>query len=839
MKTNYCLLILFLCSIAMYSQPNPNTYFPQTPTYGTHSPTAPHQLVTNDPSMTPKLTACGDPGEYKVGHNNDFQVQVSPDGVTYTDLFEYNTFVNSNSGSLSGVERSSFVSFDYTGVAYVKIKCMQYADVTGKVLIRPLSKNIVPTITANEIIIRLTQPATSVTNGMDYSNKLSVEINGHRYGNLQIFANKPYTALAPSSPTIVYEAGVNIYNTALNDISGKKIIIKAGAILTVPYTGSTNSDANNGKIVAHNGDDIYIEGGGILNGGIFVENVDGLNIRGRGIIDLTNYPKQYTSDNPNPYAYVQGVTIRKSKNINIDGITINDSQQLCFELTDSDHITLNNLKMFSRVVWGDGFHMRGTSNVTINDCYNRTSDDCIAIYASRHVSYDTNYLNRDAYEIKVFNSLLYADRAHPITIGWHGNQVIDNGTNIYNLLFDNIDILEHDENWVQPNGTVHSEYEGAIGIHCSDENKCDNFLFKNINVEDFTSGCLLTVKVMPAGVGDAATSGKSISNVRFENLLYNGTGEHKSFIQGINCDRPVDGVHFENLKINNTLISKLSDYQVGGQQMFETNDYAYNITFQEANNYEEDFTNSINGPFTIRNVSTNYYLQHTGTYVNSINSVSTNSNMVWYLEKIGGHYRIKTSNSATAPTMTNSFIQTLPAALCQGKYITTEVNNTQLTNQEWKIVGDNTSGYTINNAYTRGYLSYLTGITGTNTVSWSKKTDVNNVVLTSQRWRISPYVGSLSKAASTEKTAKKTGNIDKNISVFPNPTKDFLNIQQLQTIKNANFRIVDLKGITILIEQLNSRDSKIYVGDLTDGVYVVIIEKEGVVLYSDKFIKTH
>ena len=870
-KFSFALLCL---ALGLQAQNQLNVYSP--------TPDAPYPsgMVKLNPSVIPptgkwETGNCGALGTYAVGQNNDFTVQVKkadqPDSQ-YVNLFEYNTFVNSGQGTLMGVTRSSFVTFDYLGDVVVRITCNQFASLSAsQVVIRPQSRGIPVDISGNVITIPLHNSAAD-----GYSDKLSVELNGNRYSNLQIFANKIYEPLAPV-PTfnVTYEAAnngtaLNDYSVSLNNVS-KKIIIKQGAIVKVPYTGPKYTDAN-GKINMLTGDEIYFEGGAVLNGGIIAKNVQDIRIYGRGIIDLTNYPKQYDHDNPNEYAYTQPITLRWCKNVTLDGLIINDSQQLCVEMTDCggtssdlvDNMKINNLKMFSRALWGDGFHMRGTSNVLINDCYNRTSDDAISIYASRHQGWDScnpsvypdplyppvcggcpaypasipcdplstaPYLNRDALNISVTNTLLYADNAHAIEIGWHGNQLYNNGLNIYNLRFTNINILEHDQNWVQQNGYIHTEYDGAIGINCSDDNKCGNFLFKDVYVEDFTNGSLMTVRTMPYGYGDAIRSGKTIQDVRFENLYYTGTGERKSIIQGIDCERFVNGVHFENFNVRTspssayTRVTSLAGYAVGGVSMFDTNSYAYNITFDEANNYGTALTSGTY--YTIRNTSTlNYLKSNSSGYVTSgAGSLPLTADCVWKLVLVGGHYRLHPYGS-DALTLENTFTASNDP-YCQGRYLSKITDDPVKTNQEWKIKGTGTANtYMINNAYTRAYLTAYS-VTGTNTIAFPKNG------LSTQKWLIMPYTGTLPRPA-----APVTTPIREKITVLPNPAKDYLHVDMGQKTA-AMFSLVDLRGSRSVTQKLTDAVTDVYIGDVTDGIYLVVIENAEGVIYSEKFVKTH
>lgn len=90
------------------------------------------------------------------------------------------------------------------------------------------------------------------------------------------------------------------------------------------------------------------------------------------------------------------------------------------------------------------------SDVMIDDVFLRNSDDCIALYTHRW-----NYYG-DCRNVHVLNSTLWADIAHPINIGTHGNT--ETGDEVLeDIVFRNIDILEHDED--------DRDYQGCMTIN--------------------------------------------------------------------------------------------------------------------------------------------------------------------------------------------------------------------------------------------------------------------------------------------------------------------------------------------------------------------------------------
>ncbi|MDT4793883.1 Glycosyl hydrolases family 28 [compost metagenome] len=808
-KIIYFLLLMNFITLNVFSQNQLITYA-----------STPDTLVENNPPLLAPLTGLTGitPANYLVGRNTKYSVRVKETGSsTWKDLFVYSTFVNNTHGTLTKSERSSFVNFDFSGSVTIEITCNTLPDLDGpsSVLIRPLSKNITPLVVDNTITFTLTEPG-----------KFSVELLGDRYSGLHLFANNILNYPVQTGPNIhTYGPGVHQYDLSLNN-QHKKIHIMSGAVLIVRPVSEDYSNYKS-RIKLLDNDEIYIEGGGILKGGVIAEDVSNVKIYGRGIIDLTNHRKQYDEVFSN-YDYIRPITFFRCNNVLVDGVTLNDSQDVNMFLGDNNYVTINNVKVFSRARWGDGIHMKGCMNVDINDCFLRTSDDCISIYASRYTppSWDETYLNRPALNINVQNTSLYADKAHPIEIGWHGNEERNGieGLDIYNLFFNNIDILEHDEIWIDPDGTVREnagDFLGAISINCSDGNKCSNFLFKDIRVEDFSNGRLLSVNVEGGGVGAAMTDGKRVENIRFENLSYNGYGEKPSSIKGLSCDRYVNGVHFENFKVNGTLIEELSDYNISGVNMINTNDFAYNITFQEANN----FSNSLDsGLYTISNLDTNLYLQKNPSlpYANSlaIGSTSFADNQVWEVIKLGtGHYKIK--NNSTEEFLQNSI--DLQSVNCKGRYVQLS-DESSSTFQEWKIVEDGL-GYKINNAYTRAYL-HRSDETNSYLLALPK---INNEPR--QKWKFTPYTPPI-PFVSRLKAANP-----KNINVYPNPLVDYININNL-TIKNATFKLIDFQGRTISTKKIDSENSQIYVGNLANGIYVVMIEDNGQIIYSNKFVKS-
>ena len=85
------------------------------------------------------------------------------------------------------------------------------------------------------------------------------------------------------------------------------------------------------------------------------------------------------------------------------------------------------------------------------------------------------------------NSILWADIAHPINIGGHGNPDDKAGEILENITVRNVDILEHDEDDLL--------YQGCMAVDCGDKNLVRKALFEDIRVENIQEGRLFHINV--------------------------------------------------------------------------------------------------------------------------------------------------------------------------------------------------------------------------------------------------------------------------------------------------------------------------------------------------------
>lgn len=180
-------------------------------------------------------------------------------------------------------------------------------------------------------------------------------------------------------------------------------------------------------------------------------------------------------------------------------------------------MTIRNVKSISYYSWGDGMNVFASNNVLFDGVFCRNSDDCTTVYGTR-LGFVGGCKN-----ITMRNSTLWADVAHPIFIGIHGNtkepEVLEN------LNYINIDILDHKEKQV--------DYQGCLAINGGDNNLIRKVRFENIRIENFREGQIVNLRIF-YNEKYCTAPGRGIEDVLFKNVSYTGENAGLSIIEGYN-----------------------------------------------------------------------------------------------------------------------------------------------------------------------------------------------------------------------------------------------------------------------------------------------------------------
>lgn len=332
--------------------------------------------------------------------------------------------------------------------------------------------------------------------------KLSIEIDGDKLHNLHLFANAIESdPIDPDDPNVIY------FGPGYHEPKD-------------PTQKFYNIPSNK---------TVYIHGSAVVNGKLLCKNVRNVKICGRGIL----------------FQPERGVEVTNSENIIIDGITVINPKHYTVFGGATKGLTINNLNSFSSQGWSDGVDLMSCSDVSIDGVFMRNSDDCIAIYAHRWDFYG------NAHHIQIKNSTLWSDIAHATNIGLHGYVKEGHpGDTIEQVSFTNIDILEHDED--------DRNYQGCMSINASDNNYIRDVTYENVRVDDFQEGQLFNIRIVYNEKYSKAP-GRSIENIVFKNISYNGMEANPSIIKGYSADRKIGNITFQNLKINGKKVSEASE----------------------------------------------------------------------------------------------------------------------------------------------------------------------------------------------------------------------------------------------------------------------------------------
>ena len=363
---------------------------------------------------------------------------------------------------------ATMVQFDFSGKVEVLVQ-KNNGEIRSAV-VRPLAKGIQPEIDGNFLLFTIDKPQ-----------KLSVEFNGDRLSNLHVFAN-PIIENVPdkNDPNVMYfESGIH----EPTDTTGKCFRIPSNTT-------------------------VYLEGGAVLKGRLNCDSVENVKILGHGMLLEPQ----------------QGISIAYSKNVLIEGITVINSRHYTVSGGQSTGITIKNLKSFSYQGWSDGLDFMSCSDVTIDDVFLRNSDDCIALYTHRWNFYG------DCRNVRVLNSTLWADIAHPINIGTHGNT--ETGDEVLeDMLFKNI-------------------------------------TFEDIRVEHIQEGQLFHLRVMYNRKYNTGP-GRGVRNIVFRNISCTGKFVNPSLFEGYDKDRKVEDILFENIVLNGKRVTSPDELNINKREFVD------------------------------------------------------------------------------------------------------------------------------------------------------------------------------------------------------------------------------------------------------------------------------
>lgn len=367
---------------------------------------------------------------------------------------------------------------------------IESSEVIESFLIRPKSRHIEAKVNGSRLTFSLEDPQ-----------KLYLEIND--LPHLAIFAN-PLEVNPPESgdPNVLYFA-----------------------------PGSHQL----GQIDLESNQTIYIEGGAIVYADVRGKDLQNVTIKGRGIL--------------------QGnVKISGTSDLNVSGIFNRNTRGWTNTLTNCRNSSYRNVKVFGYgSIWGlDGINPVSCQNFTIDDCFMRCRDDCVAI---KSMDYD---LNVDS--ITVTNCVMVGwSCSDGVTLGFELN-----GGPVQNVLVKNCDIL-------YARGGGRTDGHSGFSIVCDGPARVQNIRYEDIRVEEHVEFKNLELIITDGTLYGDDPPGH-IKGVHMKNIHWENTG--KPFVlSGFSSENLVEDIIFEGCYVGDRLLSGTSDAS------FQMNEFVKNVKF--------------------------------------------------------------------------------------------------------------------------------------------------------------------------------------------------------------------------------------------------------------------
>ena len=283
-------------------------------------------------------------------------------------------------------------------------------------------------------------------------------------------------------------------------------------------------DMNGGESFFAAGDGItfYLAPGSVVKGSLAGNGRKNITIKGRGIIDgseLLHEPSKV-------YREARTGTLRfhNCTNVLLEGICILDSPMWSMQFKGSTDVIVRHIDFIGNIVNADGVHLSAVKNGLVEGCFLRAPDDLFLVY---HYGASEN--------LTVRNCVFWNDGGSIVLIG-----IADNKGDIRNVTMEKCDILTSQGVWTRENAA-------AIHIAATAGNTISGVVFRDVRIEPFrfpSTTALLMIKAKEFKIGVHRYPPGRVSDVLFDRVTYDGSGEAPSFIQGTDADHTVKSVVF-------------------------------------------------------------------------------------------------------------------------------------------------------------------------------------------------------------------------------------------------------------------------------------------------------
>jgi hypothetical protein len=318
-----------------------------------------------------------------------------------------------------------------------------------------------------------------------------------------------FTISAAGQFSVEYQRGLRIEHPLLIFANGLEKNVPDASDTSVLYFGPGLHQIGE-KFLIPKGKKVYLHGSAYVKGQFYGENLDGVEIFGRGIMSGEDYAAR-TADHM--------IHLRNATNVSIEGITMIHAPRFMITLSGKKH-HIDNVKMMGWWFSADG--ISAGEEALIENCFFKVNDDAIKLYQNK-----TEAKNCVIWQM---------ENGAPFQLGW-------NGTNDYsNCYVHDIDVIRVEHEWDNENEAV------ICAIHGGRGNKT-NFLFEHIRIDN-SNWRIFHLVTKPNRWGQWNTERGSMSDMVFRNIEMYGEQLIPSLIMGHDEKHPVYNLKFENIIIN-------------------------------------------------------------------------------------------------------------------------------------------------------------------------------------------------------------------------------------------------------------------------------------------------
>jgi len=402
---------------------------------------------------------------------------------------------------LDQTEEAAFANFDFDGEVTLHITPTRSFH---SVVVKPASRGVVPTVSDGVITLTLRQPG-----------QYTVELDGF-HNALHLFTAAPKTYDTESANTICYGPGIH-------DV---------------------------GLVELEDNQTVYIDANAVVYGGFHAAHKKNVRILGRGVLDNSRLNRGEGSC----------IFFDRCENITVSGPICVDASEWTVKFYACNHVLVEDVKLVG--MWrynADGVDFCNCHDAELRDSFLRNFDDCVVIKGLKPSD------DQPVDDIRISRCVVWCDWGRALELG--AETVADSFTNIS---FQDIDVIR----------TTHI----AMDIQSGDRADISGVVFDNIRIEYDTDGVLAPVYqssddqiyenpnpdyqpwFMYSCIYDCMWSQDKIRgkthDILFRNISVTAPAMPPSKFDGFDAEHQTSNVRIENLVWNGKPVTSLSDANV-------------------------------------------------------------------------------------------------------------------------------------------------------------------------------------------------------------------------------------------------------------------------------------